>query len=85
MLTSFANANSTNRLVVTSNLAAGKLIPAMLNTAESDPKARVDRIVDLFNAGVPTRAMTTLRAEYEELREELFTQIDASLQHASRA
>ncbi|MBX9432256.1 AAA family ATPase [Ralstonia pseudosolanacearum] len=85
VLTSFANANSTNRLVVTSNLAAGKLIPAMLNTAESDPKARVDRIVDLFNAGVPTRAMTTLRAEYEELREELFTQIDASLQHASLA
>lgn len=84
VLATFANANSTNRLVVTSNLAAGKLIPAMLKAAESNPRARFDRIVDLFNAGVPTRAMTNLRAEYEELREELFTQIDESIQHAGR-
>lgn len=85
VLATFANANSTNRLVVTSNLAAGKLIPAMLHAAESNPHARFDRIVDLFNAGVPTRAMTNLRAEYEELRQELFTQIDASIQHAGGA
>lgn len=84
VLATFANANSTNRLVVTSNLAAGKLIPAMLRAAESNPRARFGRIVDLFNAGVPTRAMTTLRAEYEELRDELFSQIDESIQHADR-
>lgn len=81
VLATFANANSANRLVVTSNLAAGKLIPAMLKAAENNPRARFDRIVDLFNAGVPTRAMTNLRAEYEELRQELFTQIDERVQH----
>lgn len=85
VLATFANANTTNRLVVTSNLAAGKLIPAMLKAAESNPRARFDRIVDLFNAGVPTRAMTDLRAEYEELRDELFAQIEESATHAGRA
>lgn len=85
VLATFANANKTNRLVVTSNLAAGKLIPAMLKAVESDPRARFNRIVDLFNAGVPTRAMTNLRAEYEELREELFAQINESIQHAGGA
>ncbi len=85
VLATFANANSTNRLLVTSNLAAGKLIPAMLKAAETNPSARFDRIVDLFNAGVPTRAMTNLRAEYEELRQELFTQIDENFQHAGDA
>lgn len=81
VLASFANANSTNRLLVTSNLAAGKLIPAMLKAAEDDPPARFDRIVDLFNAGVGTRAMTELRSEYEELRQELFAQIQETDEH----
>lgn len=83
VLASFANANSTNRLLVTSNLAAGKLIPAMLKAAEDNPRERFGRIVDLFNAGVPTRAMTHLRAEYEELRQELFQQIDESIENAN--
>lgn len=82
VLAKFANSNGTNRLVVTSNLAAGKLIPAMLQAAESEPSARFDRIVDLFDAGVPTRAMTDLRAEYEGLRQELFAQIEQGVQHA---
>jgi DNA repair exonuclease SbcCD ATPase subunit len=85
VLASFANANSTNRLLVTSNLAAGKLIPAMLKAAEDDPRARFNRIVDLFGAGVPTRAMTHLREEYAELRDELFHQIDPSITNADLA
>lgn len=85
VLASFANANSTNRLVVTSNLAAGKLIPAMLIEAESTPRARFDRIVDLFRAGVPTRAMKELHDEYAQLREELFVQIDETLKNEGRA
>lgn len=82
VLASFANANSTNRLLVTSNLAASKLIPAMLRAAEDSPSERFNRIVDLFNAGVPTRAMTHLRAEYEGLRQELFQQIDEGYKNA---
>lgn len=85
VLASFANANSTNRLVVTSNLAAGKLIPAMLKAAEDVPPARFNRIVDLFKAGVPTRAMTHLREEYQELRDELIQQIDPSITDADHA
>lgn len=85
VLASFANANSTNRLVVTSNLAAGKLIPAMLKAAEDVPRARFNRIVDLFKAGVPTRAMTHLRDEYQELRDELIHQIDPSVTDADLA
>lgn len=85
VLASFANANSTNRLVVTSNLAAGKLIPAMLEAAEDVPRARFDRIVDLFKAGVPTRAMTHLREEYQQLRQELMLQIDPSITDADLA
>ncbi len=85
VLASFANANTSNRLVVTSNLAAGKLIPAVLKAAESSPPARLRRIVDLFNAGVPTRAMTSLRTEYEELRTELFTEVLETPDHDGRA
>lgn len=85
VLASFANANGSNRLVVTSNLAAGKLIPAMLNVAESNPSERRNRIVDLFIAGVPTKAMTELRSEYEGLREELFSQIQETTEHDARA
>lgn len=85
VLASFANANNTNRLVVTSNLAAGKLIPAMLKAAEDVPRARFNRIVDLFQAGVPTRAMTDLHVEYQELRNELFKQIDPSITDADLA
>lgn len=85
VLATFANANDTNRLLVTSNLAAGKLIPAMLRVAESNPSTRFDRIVDLFNAGVATKAMTELRTEYEVLRDELFAQIRETAEHDGRA
>lgn len=71
----FANSSPTNRLIATSNLAAGTLIPAMLKAAEPDAAARRGRIIDLFDLGVPTRAMEQLNTEYEALRVELFEQI----------
>lgn len=77
VLARFANRNSLNRLIVTSNLAAGHLIPAMLIEAEADASRRRSRIVDLFEEGVPTRAMRELAEEYEQLRTQLFTQIEA--------
>ncbi|MDN7560322.1 AAA family ATPase [Burkholderia orbicola] len=84
VLAAFANDNQSNRLIVTSNLAAGKLIPAVLKAAEANPQARLDRIVDLFNAGVSTRAMVELRAEYEALRSDLFTEILETPHHDGR-
>jgi DNA repair exonuclease SbcCD ATPase subunit len=76
----FANANASNRLILTSNLAAGKLVPAVLNKAVADPGSRRGRIVDLFVLGEPTRAMQVLNVEYQELRRELFSQLDPSAQ-----
>lgn len=59
-----------NRLVVTSNLGAGQLVPRLLKraAAPNDPLAPV---VDLFHAGVPTRAMVELQAEYQGLWNDL--------------
>lgn len=65
----------TNRLVVTSNLGAGTLVPRLLQeiNAPGDPMAPV---VDLFHAGVPTRAMVAWKKEYEALWAQLLRQID---------
>ncbi len=76
----FANANASNRLILTSNLAAGKLVPAVLTKAVAEPSRRRDHIVDLFVLGEPTRAMQVLNDEYEVLRQELFSQLDPSVQ-----
>lgn len=83
VLAKFANDNASNRLIVTSNLAAGKLIPAALKAAEPDPLKRIGRIVDLFRAGVPTKAMSIMEKEYDELRDELFADIAKSVNHAA--
>lgn len=79
VLARFANDNDKNRLLITSNLAAGKLIPALLLAAEPDPQQRLARIVDLFALGVPTRAMQDLADEYSVLRNELMDQIGVSM------
>lgn len=71
VLTRFANENALNRLIVTSNLAAGRLIPELLKAAESTPVGRLSRIVDLFELGAPTRAMVEMQADYDRLRAEL--------------
>lgn len=81
-LASFANRNTTNRLIITSNLAAGKLIPAILKASEPVPEKRLGRVVDLFKIGVPTRAMSFLEADYNELRNELFADIAGTPQDA---
>lgn len=64
----------TNRLVVTSNLGAGTLVPRLLReiNAPGDPMAPV---VDLFHAGVPTRAMVAWKKEYETLWSQLLDQV----------
>ena len=78
VLSRFANANGLNRLVVTSNLAAGELIPALLIASDNNPEHRRSRIFDLFQHGVPTRAMRELADEYDKYREKLFLQISES-------
>lgn len=65
-----------NRLVVTSNLGAGQLVPQLLKeiSPQDDPMAPV---VDLFHAGVPTRAMIQWEAQYEVLWDKLRDDVGA--------
>lgn len=71
VLMRFADPESDNRLVITSNLVEGDLIPALVRRAKirsaSDP-----RIVDLLKLAAPTAATRQLRTEYQAVRRRLF-------------
>lgn len=79
VLSNFASksAGTANRLVVTSNLGAGPLVPKLLEKTmpQGDPMAL---IVDLFRAGVPTRAMVEWHKDYESLWDDLRRAVGAS-------
>lgn len=65
-----ASGSVANRLVVTSNLGAGQLVPRLLKRT-APPDNPMAPVVDLFHAGVPTRAMVELQVEYEGLWNDL--------------
>jgi hypothetical protein len=71
VLTRFADGSSENRLVITSNLIDGDLIPELLRNAQirsaSDP-----RVVDLLRVAAPTRATTEWADDYKRVRQRLF-------------
>jgi hypothetical protein len=71
VLARFANYTDQNRLIVTSNLVEGSLIPALLSKAIAPDAPRGRRIVDLFDIATPTAAVRELRAEYQALRDRL--------------
>jgi hypothetical protein len=71
VLSRFADPDSDNRLVITSNLIDGDLIPALMAHAcirtGKDP-----RVVDLLSLAAPTAAVTSHRADYEHVRRRLY-------------
>jgi anion-transporting ArsA/GET3 family ATPase len=73
VLTRFARRDSNNRLIVTSNLIEGDLIPELLRQngirSQDDP-----HVVDLLNLAAPTAAIAKLRPSYEVVRARLFEQ-----------
>jgi hypothetical protein len=70
VLARFAGDSDGNRLVLTSNLVEGSLIPTLV--AMAIPAAeRNDRIVDLFELAEPTAAVREMRDEYRHVRDEL--------------
>jgi hypothetical protein len=71
VLARFGSPDGANRLVITSNLIEGDLIPELLR-ASGIRTARDRRIVDLLSLAVPTRATQEWRADYEKVRAELF-------------
>ncbi|WP_176693073.1 ATP-binding protein [Arenimonas terrae] len=64
VLARFADGTSPNRLVVTSNLGAGPLVPELLRKA-APPGERAKTLTNLFKAGQPTKAMVDGVVEYE--------------------
>ncbi|MFJ6195784.1 hypothetical protein [Micromonospora sp. NPDC092111] len=65
VLMRFGNPDAGNRLVITSNLVDGELIPTLLRLAgvnEQDDS----RVVDLFQIAYPTAAVRELRSEYND-------------------
>ena len=70
VLARFSEPNRNNRLVVTSNLVEGGLIPTLLRRAV-EPTEREGRIIDLLELAAPTAAVRHLRGEYDELRKAL--------------
>lgn len=72
VLANFASPSTKNRLLVTSNLVDGQLIPKMLSEAGIS-SARSKRVVDLLELAVPTTATRELAADYRRVRDRLFT------------
>ena len=75
VLSQFANSSSGSRLIITSNLGAGELVPQLLRAA-ADPGHRMDPLVDLFAAGVPTRAMQASKGAYDRYWTELRNKVE---------
>ncbi|WP_363799845.1 ATP-binding protein [Lysobacter firmicutimachus] len=65
VLSQFAGAGHGSRLILTSNLGAGELVPQLLRAA-NPPGRRMEPLIDLFGAGVPTRAMQESKQAYEK-------------------
>lgn len=71
VLLRFCETDSKNRLIVTSNLVDGDLIPELLKGA-SIQVTEDARIVDLLRIAIPTAATKWLHDDYEEVRQRLF-------------
>ena len=72
----FGKSEEGNRLVITSNLVDGDLIPSLLMeaTSEEDP---TEQIVDLLNVATPTAAIRDLRSLYIDARDQILEKVKA--------
>jgi hypothetical protein len=71
VLTKFAQPDDDNRLIVTSNLIEGDLIPELLRSA-GIRSVTDKRVVDLLDIAAPTAATSKLHKEYAAVRRSLF-------------
>ena len=72
VLTRFCPPGSNNRLLTTSNLIDGDLIPHLLERA-GIKSPRDSRVVDLLRTAAPTAAVRALHKEYADVRRRLFS------------
>jgi hypothetical protein len=82
VLARFAEPKKQNRLILTSNLIEGSLIPDLVglttNTLDRD-----DRIVDLFKLAEPTKATREMKNEYEEALKSMLERAEPNPQGGS--
>jgi hypothetical protein len=71
VLARFGAPTGNNRLLVTSNLVEGNLIPQLLREAKI-ASPRSSRVVDLLRIATPTTAIRVLAADYSRVRDEIF-------------
>jgi len=71
VLSRFADPTTENRLITTSNVVEGNLIPELIRRA-GIKSSHDARIVDLFTIAAPTAATKLLEKEYAEVRQALF-------------
>ncbi|MBO2449039.1 AAA family ATPase [Actinomadura barringtoniae] len=72
VLTRFGDPGLGNRVILTSNLVEGQLVPTLLSRAGITDRTN-PRIVDLTRIASPTAALRAHRDEYEQAISELFT------------
>lgn len=70
VLSKYADPQLNNRLIITSNLTEGQLIPSLINKAMPRGQ-RNSRIVDLLLIAVPTAAVRERKQEYEAIRDKI--------------
>jgi hypothetical protein len=65
VLSHFAEPTLDNRLIITSNLVEGQLVPSLIETIPKEDRAM--RVVDLIEIAAPTAAVRNQRIEYESI------------------
>ena len=71
VLSRFGDPETTNRLIITSNLIEGDLVPELLRLARIR-SASDRRVIDLLKVAAPTAATSRLKTEYRRVRSSLF-------------
>ena len=71
ILLRFGSTEGDNRLIVTSNLVEGSLIPTLAGAAALDDRD-TPRVIDLFDIAKPTRAILSAERDYADARRRMF-------------
>lgn len=84
VLARYADTSLGNRLITTSNLVEGELIPELLKRSAA-PGDRISRVLDLFSIAEPTAAIRELGPEYARIMKELLAKVEPKKRAAPRA
>lgn len=83
VLARFADSTRGNRLITTSNLVEGELIPELLK--RSAPSGdRVSRVLDLFTVAEPTAAIRELGRDYARIMKALLAKVEPPKRRAAK-